>query len=110
MGKVYVRQGAILSPLLYALCINDLLYLLEDQADGVSLGPTFCGCPTYADDMSLISTSPIPLQNMLDTVVSYAHCWRYAYLNLISWSSVNPPFPDVTTDSRTWFLGSSIVR
>ncbi len=44
------RQGALLSPLLYAIYINDLLVELQHSSIGISIDQIYIGCPTYADD------------------------------------------------------------
>ena len=74
-----VRQGALLSPLLYALFINDLLKELEDSQLGVHINSTFCGSPTYADDMTLVASSASGLQGMLDITTRYAYKWQYTF-------------------------------
>ena len=75
--KQGVRQGAVLSPLLYSIFVNDLLNQLSNSAFGVSMEGVYCGAPMYADDLSLIATSEQELQSMLDIVSSYALMWRY---------------------------------
>ena len=73
-----VRQGAVLSPILYAVFTSDLLSTLESSSLGVQIGHIYVGAPTYADDMSLIATSPWALQAMLNIVFEYSYKWRYS--------------------------------
>ena len=75
--KQGVKQGAVLSPLLYSLFVNDLLVELEHSGLGVRIGSVFCGAPMYADDLALIASSPEDLQSMIDIVAQYATKWRY---------------------------------
>jgi len=72
-----VKQGAILSLLLYSLFVNDLLVTLEQSGLGVKIGNVYCGAPMYADDLALIASSPHELQAMIDIVSQYATKWRY---------------------------------
>ena len=72
-----VKQGAILSPLLYNLFVNELLVTLEQSGLGVKIGSVYCGAPMYADDLALIASSADELQAMLDIVSQYATKWRY---------------------------------
>ena len=69
-------QGAVLSPILYAAFTNDLLYELEHSHLGAHINSIYCGAPTYADDMSLISHSEHVLQEMLNIVSGYALKWQ----------------------------------
>ena len=52
-----VRQGAVLSPLLYCIFVNDLLSQLSSSGYGVHVRNIFCGSHIYADDLALISHS-----------------------------------------------------
>jgi len=45
-----VRQGGVLSTHLYKVYINELLLELERHL-GISIGNTYTGCPTCADDI-----------------------------------------------------------
>lgn len=74
-----VRQGAVLSPLLYSLFINDLLYQLEEVEGALCIDGIFCGAPTYVDDVCLVSASPHHLQLMLDMAGKYANEWLYSF-------------------------------
>ena len=72
-----VKQGAILSPLLYSLFVNELLVTLEQSGLGVKIGSVYCGALMYADDLALIASSAQELQAMMDIVFQYATKWRY---------------------------------
>ena len=52
-----VRQGAILSPLLYSIFVDELLGILTTSGFGVTI---YCGAPMYANDLALITDSPEP--------------------------------------------------
>ena len=66
-----VCQGAILSPLLYCIFVDDLLSTLELSGLGVRIGEVFYGAPMYANDLALVASSPEEQQAMLDIVSRY---------------------------------------
>jgi hypothetical protein len=72
-----VRQGGVLSPHLYKTYIDGLIQLLEHQGDGVYIGSTFVGSPAVADDVMLLTESPLRLQFMLNTATRYSNRERY---------------------------------
>ena len=61
-----VRQGAVSSPILFSLYINDLLLLLKQAGLGCHVGTFFLGCLGYADDLLLLSASRSGLQAMVN--------------------------------------------
>ena len=52
-----VKQGGVLSPILFAIYIDELLIKLEKSSLGCYIGDTFIGALGYADDITLISPS-----------------------------------------------------
>ncbi|VDH88744.1 Hypothetical predicted protein [Mytilus galloprovincialis] len=61
-----VRQGGFLSTHLYKIFVEDLLKELEENSLGFILGTIYCGAPTCADDVALLSSNPEELQVMLN--------------------------------------------
>ena len=61
-----VRQGGILSPILFSIYINDVIMKLEKSNKRCHINNTFLGCILYADDILLISPSITGMQDMLD--------------------------------------------
>jgi hypothetical protein len=61
-----VRQGGILSPLLFNMYVDGLLHDLSNCGYGCYIKNIFYGCFMYADDIILLSPSFLGLQHMLD--------------------------------------------
>ena len=82
-------QGAVLSPLLFSLYVDDLMRRLRAATDseGRRIGVGFenykgeslwCGCLLYMDDVFLLCESREHLKLALDVVFQWAHEARYS--------------------------------
>lgn len=67
-----VKQGCILSPLLFSLYVNDLADILPN---GVNVADTIIKILLYADDIVLLADSQAELQQMIDALYSYCSTW-----------------------------------
>ena len=61
-----------MSPILFALYVNDIIMKLEDSKLACYVGDTYTGCNVYADDIVLIAASVTMLQKMIDVVAEEA--------------------------------------
>jgi DMSO/TMAO reductase YedYZ heme-binding membrane subunit len=66
-----VRQGGILSPILFNVYVDDVIEELKYSSYGCHVGRLFVGCIMYADDLLLMSPSVGGLQRMLDICSAY---------------------------------------
>ena len=67
-----VRQGGVLSPILFIVYIDDLLTRLESQAVGCYWSHHFVGAIGHADDIVLSAPSDSALRIMLNTYCQFA--------------------------------------
>ena len=72
-----VRQGGVLSPYLFAYCIDDLIDDVKRSGYGIYKGSVFLGCITILqyDDIILLSGSCNGLQQMVDICANYGRHW-----------------------------------
>ena len=67
-----VKQGAVLSAILFCVYIDDLIKKLRKEKTGCWIDGNFVGIIVYADDIVLLSPSFDGLQQMIDTCSIYA--------------------------------------
>ena len=70
-----VRQGGILSPIFYAIYVDDLISILSQLKVGCYIYDTFIAALLYADDMALLSPSLKGLQLLLSACEQYCKDW-----------------------------------
>ena len=74
-----VRQGSVLSPLLFNVVMDDLLVKLRESGNGAKVGGIFVGSVAYADDLLLLSPTVNGMQCMLDVCSNFVeeNCMRF---------------------------------
>ncbi|KAL5005625.1 hypothetical protein ScPMuIL_016783 [Solemya velum] len=74
ISNVGVKQGCVLSPLLFNLYLHDLPSIFED-CDPIRLHDTDVSCLLYADDLVIVSRSYCGLQRALNNLSDYCQKW-----------------------------------
>ena len=74
-----MKQGSLLSPVLFKIFLDDLMAQLEQAQHGVRISDLKMNCGTYADDISVFSATITGLQALMDICVSYADKWRMKF-------------------------------
>ena len=67
-----VKQGGVLSPILFSLYINGLLDRLRQSKLGCHVGMSYAGAFAYADDVALVSPTLYGLRKMINICELYA--------------------------------------
>jgi len=73
-----VRQGGVLSPVLFSVYVNDILVHLEKSEHGCWVAGRYVGALMYADDLVLISITLLDLRRMLHIV-----CLELSWLDMV---------------------------
>jgi hypothetical protein len=67
-----VKQGAVLSPILFCVYMDDLLTALSKSGCGCYIGRQFVGALAYADDIVLLAPTPNAMRKLLQLCQDYA--------------------------------------
>jgi hypothetical protein len=71
-----LMQGKVLSPLLFALYVNDLeMNFIRNNCPSIELQFINIFLFLYAGDMVIIAETPVGLQNILDALYNYSKDW-----------------------------------
>ena len=68
-----VKQGGVISPVLFTLYIDTLLNRLEEKGVGCWVAGQYCGAFAYADDVILLAPSRSALVSMLHTCSEFSN-------------------------------------
>lgn len=86
-----VKQGAVLSPILFCVYLDDLLILLSKAGVGCYLGSQFVGALAYADDLVIITPSATAMRKLLSICEDYAHQYDIAFnASKSKWMAIVP--------------------
>lgn len=104
------RQGGVLSPFLYLLYINELLWILEKSDLGFCFRNINCSNLTVADDMLIASFSKVGLDKMINLCYEYACKWRFQYqASKCSVIVFNESKNSYENSMRVWKLGTEDI-
>ena len=67
-----VKQGGVLSPILFGVYIDELLTRLKDSGFGCHIGNIFAGAVAYADDVALLAPTTTSMSKLLSICTSYS--------------------------------------
>ena len=74
-----VRQGGVLSPILFSIYLDVLIERLKAEGIGCYAGSNYVGVVAYADDVTLLCPSRQGLQQMLDICATYGRAFMITY-------------------------------
>lgn len=74
-----VKQGGVISPVLFCVYVDDLLCMLAKSNVGCYIGTYFLGALAYADDIVLLAPTASAMRSMLRLCDSYAFEYKIVF-------------------------------
>ena len=74
-----IRQGSVISPVLYCIYMDVLIKRLHADGIGCWIGHRYYGCLSYADDMTLLCPTTSGLQRMIRNCEQYGQQYDVLY-------------------------------
>jgi len=68
-----VKQGGVISPILFCIYIDDLLIRLKESGFGCFIGLNYVGALAYADDIVLVAPTPTAMRRLLMICDAFAN-------------------------------------
>ena len=75
-SRLGLKQGGVLSPLLFNLYIDDIKNIFDGNCDPITFFEEPLSHLLYADDLVLLSTSSTGLNKCLNNVAEYCYKWN----------------------------------
>ena len=72
MDEARVRQGSVLSPVLFLLVMDPILLELQSRSNGLNINGLFLGALSHADDICTLSTNLTDCRAQISSVSSFA--------------------------------------
>ncbi len=103
-----LKQGCVLSPILFNLFIDNMSNIFEENCAPLSLMDVKLNHLLYADDLILLSRSPEGLQNCLNALGSYCNDWDLTVSIKKSKTMIFNPAGKIIKDHKFSYLNQTL--
>ena len=105
-------QGRILAPFMYKVYINSLLNVLSNHCYAIFISGLSLSCPSFADNISLVTLHASFLQSLMTKCVRYSLQWRHEFNHtksgVVTFGESKPSHL-TAMQNRNWVLGDDNV-
>ena len=103
-----VKQGGVLSPILFAVYIDELLMRLKRSDLGCHIGSEYVGALAYADDVCLTAPSVEAINRMLLVCENFAHDYQVKFNPQKSALVIHKPSGKLECNPIIKFMGECV--
>ncbi len=111
-----VKQGGVISPVLFCIYIDGLLIELENSGVGCYMGSVFAGTFGYADDLKLLTPTIRAMSKMV--IICEQYVTRYdgmcnakkSQVIIYSCSAKKVPNPNITVNGKIVDVAQSVIH
>ena len=105
-------QGRVPAAFVYKVYINQLIKEISECRFSLTINDLQLGCPTFADNMTLLAVFPSFLKNLMEKAFLHSKLWRYEYNEIKSGETFGKTGPQhfVQKHKRSWTLGEKVVE
>ena len=104
-----LKQGCVISPLLFNLYVNDIAQNIKSLDKGININNTQVSILQYADDIALIAANEIDLQCMLNCLGTWCTKYKMA-VNMTKTQIVHYRTPSIQQTSFTFKIHNSVLE
>ncbi len=104
-----LKQGCIISPLLFNLFVNDLATEIKNSVKSLNIGDELVALLLFADDLVVLCESEEDLQAVLDIIHKWCNQWKMS-VNIDKTKVVHFSSPSMSATQHVFTCGSNTIE
>ena len=104
-----IKQGGVLSPVLFCVYMDELLGRLRDSGIGCFVGNLFCGALSYADDLAILAPTHYATCQLLNTCESFANEFHVLFNSAKSHLLYFSPHPRMRRSNKLFLINGETI-
>ena len=106
-------QGRVLAVLMYKVYFNELIKEISECKISLTINGLQLGCPTFADDTTLLAAFPSFLKNLMEKAFLHSKLWHHEHnetkRGVVTFGETGPQH-FVQKHKRSWTLEEKVIE